>query len=45
MNPPADTILEPDDRLRVLGRSDEIDAFAKQFAAPDPSVLSQTPGS
>ena len=27
-NPPADTILQPNDRLRVLGRSDEIDVFA-----------------
>lgn len=29
-NPPADTVVEPNDRLRVLGRSDEIDAFAAQ---------------
>ncbi len=32
-NPPADTMLHPNDRLRVLGRSDEIDAFAKQFSS------------
>jgi len=32
VNPPPDTILRPADRLRVLGRSDEIDAFAAQFS-------------
>ncbi|HXK61476.1 MAG TPA: cation:proton antiporter [Acidobacteriota bacterium] len=40
VNPPADTILQPEDRLRVLGRTDEIDAFAAQFAASD-STISQ----
>jgi monovalent cation:H+ antiporter-2, CPA2 family len=33
-NPPADTILHLNDRLRVLGRSDEIDAFAWLFSEP-----------
>ena len=37
-NPPADTILQPSDRLRVLGRSDQIDAFAAQFSAQDRSL-------
>jgi CPA2 family monovalent cation:H+ antiporter-2 len=32
-NPPADTILHESDRLRVLGRSDQIDAFAAQYSA------------
>jgi monovalent cation:H+ antiporter-2, CPA2 family len=32
MNPSADTVLHLNDRLRVLGRSDEIDAFATQFS-------------
>jgi CPA2 family monovalent cation:H+ antiporter-2 len=32
VNPPADTVLQPNDRLRVLGLSDEIEAFAAQFA-------------
>jgi CPA2 family monovalent cation:H+ antiporter-2 len=43
INPPADTILHPKDRLRVLGRSDEIDAFAAQFSAQQPSSMSHTP--
>jgi len=37
-NPPADTILQPSDRLRVLGRSDQIDAFTAQFSAQDRSL-------
>jgi voltage-gated potassium channel len=36
-NPPADTILHKSDRLRVLGRSDQIDAFAAQYSANHPS--------
>ena len=32
-NPPAETVLQPDDRLRVLGLPDEIDAFAAQSAS------------
>ncbi len=44
VNPAPDTILQPNDRLRVLGRSEEIDAFAAQIAAQD-RPLSQTPGS
>ncbi len=44
VNPPADTVLELGDRLRVLGRLDEIDAFGKQFDTQDP-VLSQIPRS
>jgi monovalent cation:H+ antiporter-2, CPA2 family len=32
INPPADTVLQQNDRLRVLGRSDEIDTFAAQFS-------------
>jgi monovalent cation:H+ antiporter-2, CPA2 family len=31
-NPSPDTILRQNDRLRVLGRSDEIDIFAAQFS-------------
>jgi CPA2 family monovalent cation:H+ antiporter-2 len=34
-NPPADTVIQPNDRLRVLGRPDEIDAFTAQFSAQD----------
>jgi CPA2 family monovalent cation:H+ antiporter-2 len=41
-NPPSDTIILANDRLRVLGRSDQIDNFAAQFSAPDRSP-SQTP--
>jgi len=44
VNPAAATVLEPGDKLRVLGRSDEIDTFTQLVAAQDP-VLSQTPGS
>ncbi|MFB3902030.1 MAG: cation:proton antiporter [Acidobacteriota bacterium] len=44
VNPPADTVLELNDRLRVLGRSDEIDTFEAQVAAADPA-LSAAPGS
>jgi monovalent cation:H+ antiporter-2, CPA2 family len=36
-NPPADTIIQVNDRLRVLGRSDQIDNFAAQFSAQDRS--------
>jgi monovalent cation:H+ antiporter-2, CPA2 family len=36
-NPPADTVLQPNDRLRVLGRSDEIDLFSEQVSARDQS--------
>jgi Trk K+ transport system NAD-binding subunit len=32
-NPPPDTILHHNDRLRVLGRSDEIDRFASYLSA------------
>jgi CPA2 family monovalent cation:H+ antiporter-2 len=32
MNPPADTVLESGDRLRVLGMAEEIDSFAAQAA-------------
>lgn len=32
INPPAETIIHPNDRLRVLGRSDEIDAFSAHLA-------------
>ncbi len=35
MNPPADTVLEPGDRLRVLGMAEEIDAFMARAAAPN----------
>jgi monovalent cation:H+ antiporter-2, CPA2 family len=35
-NPPADTVLCESDRLRVLGRSDQIDAFAGQFSTKHP---------
>jgi CPA2 family monovalent cation:H+ antiporter-2 len=34
MNPPADTVLEPGDRLRVLGMAEEIEEFAAQATAP-----------
>ncbi|RPI25669.1 MAG: hypothetical protein EHM61_13805 [Acidobacteria bacterium] len=44
VNPAAATVLELGDKLRVLGRSDEIDTFTQLVAAQDP-VLSQTPGS
>ena len=33
MNPPADTVLQSGDRLRVLGMSEEIEAFTAQAAA------------
>jgi CPA2 family monovalent cation:H+ antiporter-2 len=33
INPPADTILQLNDRLRVLGRSDEIEIFEAQLSA------------
>ena len=33
MNPPADTVLQSGDRLRVLGMSEELDAFTAQAAA------------
>lgn len=36
-NPPAETMLQPNDRLRVLGRSDEIEVFAIQASAKDQS--------
>jgi len=32
MNPPADTVLQSGDRLRVLGMAEEIDAFTAQAA-------------
>jgi CPA2 family monovalent cation:H+ antiporter-2 len=32
-NPPAETVFQPNDRLRVLGRSDEIEVFATQASA------------
>ena len=35
MNPPADTVLETGDRLRVLGMVEEIDAFMARAAAPN----------
>jgi monovalent cation:H+ antiporter-2, CPA2 family len=41
MNPPSETIILQNDRLRVLGRSDEIDAFAAQFSANN-QLLSET---
>jgi monovalent cation:H+ antiporter-2, CPA2 family len=41
-NPPADTIIQPNDQLRVLGRSDEIDGFAEQYSIQNPSI-SHTP--
>lgn len=34
MNPPADTLLESGDRLRVLGMAEEIESFTAQAAAP-----------
>jgi CPA2 family monovalent cation:H+ antiporter-2 len=34
MNPPADTVLETGDRLRVLGMAEEIEAFATEAATP-----------
>jgi monovalent cation:H+ antiporter-2, CPA2 family len=34
-NPPAGTIFQPNDRLRVLGRSDEIEGFALQASAKE----------
>jgi K+/H+ antiporter YhaU regulatory subunit KhtT len=36
-NPPADTVLQLNDRLRVLGRSDEIDLFSAQIFTQDRS--------
>jgi CPA2 family monovalent cation:H+ antiporter-2 len=33
MNPAPDTVLEPGDRLRVLGRVEEIEAFAAEAAS------------
>ncbi len=39
-NPPPDTILHHDDRMRVLGRSDEIDIFASQLSADGGSEAS-----
>jgi CPA2 family monovalent cation:H+ antiporter-2 len=33
MNPSADTVLQPGDRLRVLGMAEEIDAFAAQASS------------
>ncbi|MFB3924077.1 MAG: cation:proton antiporter [Terriglobia bacterium] len=36
LDPPADTILMPGDRVRVLGMADAIDAFAAQAAADTP---------
>ncbi|HEY4580044.1 MAG TPA: cation:proton antiporter [Candidatus Acidoferrales bacterium] len=33
MNPPADTVMQSGDRLRVLGMSEELDAFTSQAAA------------
>lgn len=44
VNPPAETVLQANDRLRVLGRSDEIEAFAASFSA-DGRVLKQEPES
>jgi CPA2 family monovalent cation:H+ antiporter-2 len=38
-NPPADTIIQQNDRLRVLGRSDEIDVFAAQISTQDPTLI------
>ena len=34
-NPPAETVFQPNDRLRVLGRSDEIEIFAVQASTRD----------
>jgi CPA2 family monovalent cation:H+ antiporter-2 len=34
MNPPADTVLETGDRLRVLGMTEEIEAFATEASTP-----------
>jgi monovalent cation:H+ antiporter-2, CPA2 family len=38
-NPSSDTIVLQNDRLRVLGRSDEIDVFAAQFSASNQSLV------
>ena len=35
MNPPADTVLQPGDRLRVLGMAEDLDAFTSQAAPPN----------
>jgi len=39
-NPPPDMILHHNDRLRVLGRSDEIDKFASQLSGDGGSETS-----
>jgi predicted Kef-type K+ transport protein len=39
-NPPAETVFQPGDRLRVLGRSDEIDRFALHAAEQSSSTAS-----
>jgi Trk K+ transport system NAD-binding subunit len=36
-NPPADTVLCASDRLRVLGRSDQIDAFTARLSTKNHS--------
>jgi CPA2 family monovalent cation:H+ antiporter-2 len=36
MNPPPGTILQPGDRLRVLGRAEEMEAFAAEASASSP---------